>query len=365
MTNPVDDKRLMESLKAVKRRHIVRAAVTGASVFAVAGVPEPARAQRAQFRFRLQSFLGPGNFEWEDTLPRFIRRVREMSGGRIEIQPFPPGALVPTFEMLDGVINRVVDIGYGAQVYWRGRFPLTLFSWGIPFAFERIEQYDYLWHEAGLNKLVSDTFATVGVKFLGPIYSDEWGATMSRREIRRLTDFRGLKVRSFGIAAEIWKSFGASIVTVPGEEIYTALATGVADAANWGSPYGFAQLKLEEVAKFYLGPPLIWSDMEDSFMNMAAWNSLPAELQQVMETAQRIWALERYTRAAFESARVVERMKRAGVTFNTMAPEDLATMKRLTAEFTDRLAGNDRGAQQALRIIRETQAVFAQRPDGV
>lgn len=363
--NKIEDRRLAESLRAINRRHLMKAAATGASVFAVAGLPTPARAQRAQYRFRMQSFLGPGNFEWEDLVPRFVRRVREMSGGRVEIQAFPPGALIPTFEMLDGVINRVVDIGYGAQVYWRGRFPMCLFTWGIPFAFQTVDQYDYLWHEAGLNKLVDDTFQTAGVKFIGPLWSDEWGATQSRREIKRLTDFRGLKVRSFGIAAEIWKHFGASIVTVPGEEIYTALATGVADAANWGSPYGFAQLKLEEVAKFYLGPPLIWSDIEDVFMNKAAWDSLPGELQQVIQTAQRVWALERYSRASFESARVVGRMKQAGVTFNTMVPEDLETMKKLTVEFTDRLAGNDAGSRAALKIIRDTQAVFGLRPPGI
>jgi len=212
---------------------------------------------------------------------------------------------------------------------------------------------------------VDDTFQTAGVKFIGPIWSDEWGATQSRREIKRLTDFRGLKVRSFGIAAEIWKHFGASIVTVPGEEIYTALATGVADAANWGSPYGFAQLKLEEVAKFYLGPPLIWSDIEDVFMNKAAWDGLPGELQQVILMAQRVWALERYSLASFESARVVGRLRQAGVTFNTMVPEDLETMRRLTLEFTDRLAGNDPGSRAALRIIRDTQAVFGLRPPGI
>ncbi|WP_337876805.1 hypothetical protein, partial [Elioraea sp.] len=133
----------------------------------------------------------------------------------------------------------------------------------------------------------------------------------------------------------------------------------------WGSPYGFAQLKLEEVAKFYLGPPLIMSDAEDAFMNKAAWDSLPGELQQVILTAQRVWALERYTRASFESARVVGRMKQAGVTFNTMVPEDLETMKRLTVEFTDKLAGNDAGARAALKIIRDTQAVFGLRPPGI
>lgn len=59
------------------------------------------------------------------------------------------------------------------------------------------------------------------------------------------------------------------------------------------------------------------------------------------------------------------RLKTQGVTFNMMVPEDLATMKRLTTEFTDKLAGNDAGARVALKIIRDTQAAFAQRPSGI
>src|SRR3546814_8899832 len=91
--------------------------------------------------------------------------------------------------------------------------------------------------------------------------SDLWGATMSRDELKRLSDFQGVKIRSFGLGAEIWKAHGASIVTIPGEEQYTAMSTGVIDAANWGSPYGFYAKKMHEVAKFYLGPALISYDM--------------------------------------------------------------------------------------------------------
>lgn len=64
--------------------------------------------------------------------------------------------------------------------------------------------------------------------------------------------------------------FGASIVTVPGEEIRAARAAGLADAATLGSPDGLAQLELEEVATFSPGPSPITSDAEDRSMNKAA-----------------------------------------------------------------------------------------------
>ncbi len=114
---------------------------------------------------------------------------------------------------------------------------------------------------------------------------------MSRKKMTRLSDFNGVKIRSFGLGAEIWKSQGASIVTVPGEEQYTAMSQGVIDASNWGSPDGFKAVKLHEVAKFYLGPSLIKFDMEDQFMNMRAYNSLPDDLKAVMNLSTRLYAV--------------------------------------------------------------------------
>lgn len=349
----------------IRRRDVVRAGLAGASLATVAGLASKAQAQSPEFRFRMQSFLGPGTTEWEVLVPRYIKRVAELSNGRIQIQAFPPGALVPTFEMLDAVGKGVVDIGYGAQVYWRGKIPFTLWTWGVPFAFKVLDHYDYLWHETDLLSIVRDAFAKQNVHFLGPVYSDEWGATMSRNELRRLADFQGIKIRSFGLGAEIWKSQGASIVTIPGEEQYTAMSTGVIDASNWGSPDGFKAVKLHEVAKFYLGPSLIAFDMEDQFMNMDAFNRLPDDLKAAMNIATRVYAVERAATSTFNSAKAVQIMKDAGVKFSALPDEDLEAMKKISNEALDRMATKDEETQRVLKIIFDTRDTLAMRPSSI
>ncbi|WP_420394189.1 TRAP transporter substrate-binding protein DctP [Acuticoccus sp.] len=349
----------------IRRRDVVKAGLAGVSLAATAGLTTGAMAQSPEFRFRMQSFLGPGTTEWDVLVPRYVERVREMSGGRIEIQAFPPGAIVPTFEMLDAVGKGVVEIGYAAQVYWRGTIPFTLWTWGVPFAFTALDHYDYLWHETDLLSIVREAFAEQNLHFLGPVYSDEWGATMSREKMTRLSDFDGVKIRSFGLGAEIWKAQGASIVTIPGEEQYTAMSTGVIDASNWGSPDGFMAVKLHEVAKFYLGPSLIKFDMEDQFMNMRAYESLPDDLKTVMNLATRVYALERASTSTFNSARAVQIMKDAGVEFNALPPEDIEEMKRISAEALERMAGDDEDTQRVLEIIFETRDTLAQRPANI
>ena len=349
----------------IRRRDIMKAGLTGATLAAVAGLSTVTKAQSPDFKFRMQSFLGPGTTEWEVLVPRYIERVRELSGGRIEIQAFPPGAVVPTFEMLDAVSKGVIDIGYAAQVYWRGKIPFTLWTWGVPFAFTALDHYDYLWHETDLLGIVRDEFAKENVHFLGPVYSDEWGATMSRKKMTRLSDFNGVKIRSFGLGAEIWKSQGASIVTVPGEEQYTAMSQGVIDASNWGSPDGFKAVKLHEVAKFYLGPSLIKFDMEDQFMNMRAYNSLPDDLKAVMNLSTRLYAVERASTSTYNSAIAVGEMKAAGVEFNALPEEDVAEMRRISAEALEQLKGDDPGTKAVLDIIFKTRDQLNQRPSNI
>ena len=261
--------------RKMDRREVLKAGVAGAALTGMFALPGKAFAAKPEYTFKLQSFLGPGWKEWEELVPRFCQRVYQMSGGRIEIKPYPPGALVATFDLIDSVGMGVVEMGYGAQCYWKGTFPYTIWAWGVPFAFDVVEHLDYLWHEAGLLDISREQFAKKGVYFLGPVYSDEWGATMSTKPIKTLEDYKGLKVRSFGVVADLWKSYGAAIARLPGEELYTGLSTGVIDGVNWGSPYGFVATKLHEVAKYYCGPSLINFDAEDLFINMKKFNSMP------------------------------------------------------------------------------------------
>jgi TRAP-type mannitol/chloroaromatic compound transport system substrate-binding protein len=346
------------------RRGLIKKSLLGAlSLNAIgAALARSANAQKGQFRFRLQSFLGPGWMEWEQLLPRYIKRVREASGGAIEITAYPPASLVPTFELLNGVSRGVVEMGYAAQVYWRGIFPFTEWTWGIPFYFQTVDHYDYLWWEAGLTALTREAFAKRNVFFLGPIYSDEWGSTISRVSIKRLSDFKGLKIRSAGIGGEIWKTAGASIVSLPGEELYTGISTGVIDGANWGSPYGMIATKLHEVGKYYLGPSLIASDAEDMFINMDAYNKLPPEMKEALALATRAFALERYSTSTIASAKAFDTMQKAGVTISVLPPEDVAEIRKRTEELVPKLAKDDEYTKRALAIIRETRDTLARRP---
>lgn len=297
--------------------------------------------------------------EWDVLVPRFIERVKVMSGGRIDITPYPPGQLVATFDLVDAVGKGVVELGYGATVYWRGMMPFCEAAWGVPMAFVGYpEHHEYLWWELGLLDLTREEFAKHNVYFLVPLWSDEWGSTMSTKPIKTLADFKGLKIRSFGMVGDIWIEYGASIVTLPGEEIYPGLATGVIDACNWGSPYVFVASKHHEVAKYYLTPSLISGDIEDLFINLDVWNDLPSDLQEILIQAGRIFAIERASFSDYASCEAIGVMKEAGVTISRLPDADLVLIKEKAMELLDERAEIDAPTAKCVALIKEAMRVF-------
>ena len=106
-------------------------------------------------------------------------------------------------------------------------------------------------------------------------------------------------------------------MSVPVGEMYTALATGTIDAAHWGGPYNFHVLKIHEVAKYYLMPPLLGQITNDIFINMDEWNALPPDLQEIVTICGRMMSLESAAYAHAMNSEFEPVLEEAGVTFST------------------------------------------------
>ncbi|MBA7548272.1 hypothetical protein ES705_40723 [subsurface metagenome] len=315
------------------------------------------------YNLTLQSFLGPGWKEWEVMLPKFVERVEKMSGGRIKIELYAPNTIVPTFECLNAVGEGVIDIAFTATIYWRGMFPSAELAWGVPFSLRTVDEYEYLWwgEDLRLIDIMREEYAKFNVFLIAPIFSDEWGATISTKPVKSLEDFKGMKIRTFGIWAEILASFGASVVSMPGAEIYTALGLGTLTGANWGSPYGFYVSKHHEVAKYYIGPSSINFDAEDIFINMDVWNSLPADLQEIIVCVSRQFANERASNSTWASTQAIEEMEKAGVTFMTLPDEDIEFLKEKSKELFEKRAQQDANCGKVADIIRKAMKYYDMR----
>ena len=279
----------VSSKEALNRRGYLKSAVAGAAGAATIGMSTNAKAQNKTWKLKLQSnWTGIGIASQDRATQLFVERVKKMSGGRIEVTNFNAEVLLGIGETFRGVGSGVADIAVTAPIYHRGIVPVCEFLWAVPFfPVTSLEFYEDIYHFMGIKEMWQEAYKPHNVAHLTYMISDEWGSMVSTRPVSKYADFKGMKVRAFGIWADWLVHNGASIVTVPGGEVYTAIQTKLIDAAAFGSPDAWAGMKLHEVCKHYLNPSVVPYDIVEVIMNLKTFNEMPPDLQEIMITASR------------------------------------------------------------------------------
>jgi TRAP-type mannitol/chloroaromatic compound transport system substrate-binding protein len=177
------------------------------------------------------------------------------------------------------------------------------------------------------------------------------------REINSIADLKGLKMRIPGLGGEVFTRAGGTSINLPGGELYTSMQTGVIDATEWVGPYNDLAFGFHQVAKYYYYPG--WQEPGPTLeliINKAAYESLPADLQAIVEVAAAAAnqdMLNEYT--ARNNAALIELVEKHGVQVKKLPDDVLAEFKRLSAEVVEELASED----PLSRRIAESMKAFA------
>ena len=212
------------------------------------------------------------------------RRVNAASGGRLKIKVYGGGELVPAFEVFDAVSRGTVEMGHDASYYHKGKLDAAQFFTSIPFGLNYLELNAWLYYGGGLD-LWRELYAPFN---LVPIPCGNTGVQMGgwfNKEINTVADLVGLKMRIPGLGGEVLRRAGGTPVTLPGAEIFTSLQTGAIDATEWVGAYNDVAFGLHKAAKYYYYPG--WHEPGpglETMINKAAWDSLPPDLQAIVET---------------------------------------------------------------------------------
>ena len=293
------------------------------------------------FKWRMQSNLNPGEPGYESVKSHFCEVAEKLSGGRLKIQLFPVGSLFPIKEGLEAISMGLVEIGMATGGYYVGKLgPIATIESGLPGA-ERnaVERYNFF-YKRGFLDIARKAYGKHDVFYLAPHLSPQWDL-MSKRPLRGIKDFKGLKVRAYGIEADWFKSMGASPVFIGGAELYTSLATGVVDAARWGSPAVNKSTSLYEVAKYYIQPSSLPAPNNFFGVNPRAWKSLPDDLKAILEQAAISTSLDYMGRGALEDAKATAFMQSKGVEFIRIPDEEWSEMEKLARGFWNKYAEKD------------------------
>ncbi|NQY82738.1 MAG: TRAP transporter substrate-binding protein [Alphaproteobacteria bacterium] len=238
--------------RILPRRGFLRAAGFGTAAVAASTLVAPAIAEGVR-ELRLVT-TWPKNFPGLGTgAQQFADRVTQSSGGKLTVNLFAAGELVPPFESHDAVSSGAADMYHGADYYWQGKHKAYSFFTAVPFGFTANEIDAWIMHGGG-QQLWDELGDRFGIKHL-PCGNTgvQWGGWFNK-EIKSLDDMKGLKIRMPGLGGEVLRRIGASAVTLPGGEIFPALQAGTIDATEWVGPWNDLAFGFYKITKYYYWP---------------------------------------------------------------------------------------------------------------
>ena len=267
-----------------RRRFILKGATLAAATAATV-VNAPNVIAQPKFQWRLSTTWTPALDVLQGGAQRFGKIVDEMSGGRLKIQIFAGGELMPAFGAFDATSQGTIEAFNAAPYYWAGKEPALQWFSAVPFSFNPQAQMAWYIHGDGL-KLWEEIYAAFN---LVPRPGASTGVQMAgwfRKKINSTADFKGLKMRIPGLGGKVVAKAGGTVILTPGGEIYTALERGTIDSTEWVGPHDDMKLGLHNAAKYYYYPG--WHEpgtTGEYAFNKKAYDSLPADLKGIIDYA--------------------------------------------------------------------------------
>jgi len=222
-----------------------------------------------------------GKGDARDEMVQIIARDAKAAGVDLDVQVYPGASLFKPNEQWNALVNGRLDISSFPLDYASGKiraFSATLMP-GLVRNHERAARL----HDSKFMKDIRAKIEQAGVIVL----SDAWlaGAVASKKDcIRKPDDIKGQKLRSAGPTfAAMWQSAGASIVSIPSNEVYNALQTGVIDGTDT-STGSFVSFRIYEQVKCVTAPGenALWFMYEPVLMSKKSFDRLDKKQQDVL-----------------------------------------------------------------------------------
>jgi len=253
--------------------------------------PTTAVAQQQTVTWKVQSGWA-GNDIFQELFIDWKSMVEEMSGGRLKIDALPVNAVTNIAGALDAVHAGTLDGAHHVPAYYYGKDPaVSLMGTGPMMGMSG--QMWLAWYYYGGGQKMYEALVQQKLKmnvvslFHMPMQNQPLG--WFKAPITKPDDFKGMKFRTVGLATGIYGALGASVVSVAGAEVASALDRGTIDAAEFNNTtsdtvYGLPDARKVLMARSYHQP----SEILEISLNKTKFDAMPKDLQAIMKYAA--WA---------------------------------------------------------------------------
>ena len=177
---------------------------------------------------------------------KFAQDVEKRTNGALKFDIYPNSSLVKVNSQFSALRRGALDLSLVPISYSGGEVPET--NIGLLPALVPSYEIGSKWKNAEVGKLLTQILAEKGIVIVTWIW--QAGGVASRtRPLVAPDDAKGMKVRGGSREMDMmFKDAGASVLSLPSNEIYAAMQTGAMDAALTSST-SLISFRLEEVSK--------------------------------------------------------------------------------------------------------------------
>jgi TRAP-type C4-dicarboxylate transport system substrate-binding protein len=228
--------------------------------------------------------------------------VKKATGGRVTFEEYYAQTLFKAPDAWRSIQAGIADVSSPSFGALPGLCPLAevVTLPGLPFK-NSAQASGILWKLYEEFPSIRDEFKVQHVTHFIVGIQDQIASR--NKNFKTIDDFKGEKIRATGgsLAPAHLKLLGAVPVTMPFPEVYLNLQKGVMDAAvsNWDLTV-FA--KFYEVAKYYTFVPFS-TIFKATIINKIKWESLPKDVQEIINKQSGLWRSEEGGYGEFDSAR--------------------------------------------------------------
>jgi TRAP-type mannitol/chloroaromatic compound transport system substrate-binding protein len=305
-----------KSESAGSRREFLRGgAVAAAAGAATLAMPNVAPAQET-IVWKFQS-TWPAKDIFHEYAADFVARVNDMAGGKLRLDLLAAGAVAKALELQDAVIAGTLDGGHGVPVYWYGKHKaFSLFGSAPPWGWRANQVLGWVKYGGGqalYDELVQQVLGLDLVGFLtGPMPTQPLG--WFKQEITDVAQLQGLKYRTVGLSADLFKILGAAVTIMGGGEIVPAMDRGLLDAAEFNNPSSDKLLGFPDVSKEYMLQSYHQAaECFEVMFSKTKFDALAPELQAIIKYAAESSSTDMSWKAMDRYSADLEAIKAAGV----------------------------------------------------
>lgn len=284
-----------------------------------AAQPAASAAPAQTYQWRLATQLPTTHFTHPD-MERFAAVVAERTGGRVKIDIFPGSQLYDMRQIPEALSSGMLDLGMGTYTGFAAYAP-TVLIFDVPFLVAGPQQM-YALLDGEFGQTLAADLEKKGIKVLAWLDFGPTNYLTNPRPVTRPADFQGLRVRvPGGLFTDSIQALGGTPVSISPDETYLALQRGTAEGVLT-SATSMVSRKFYEVQKYLT---LLNQSYASAVlaMNAKLFDSLPADVQQVLlEAGREVRDSTRRLSTAAE-AEAVQTMRDAGLEVHEVNAADL------------------------------------------